>query len=39
VWLPKPGVFFYFHIDRGASERSNPLLIVSVEAANGAEAH
>jgi len=38
VWLPKPGVFFYFHTDRGASERINPLLIVSVESENGAEA-
>jgi len=35
VWLPKPGVFFYFHGDRGSSERINPLLIVSVEGANG----
>lgn len=39
VWLPQPGVFFYFNLDRGASERINPLLIVSVEAVNGAEAH
>lgn len=38
VWLPKPGVFFYFHTDRGASERINPLLIVSVESENGAAA-
>ena len=39
IWLPKPGVFFYFHDERGASELINPLLIVSVESANGAEAH
>lgn len=37
VWLPKPGVFFYFHGDRNTSERINPLLIVTVESANGAE--
>jgi hypothetical protein len=37
IWLPKPGVFFYFHSERGSSERINPLLIVSVESANGAE--
>jgi len=39
VWLPKPGVFFYFHGDRNASERINPLLIVSVEGENGATSH
>ena len=38
VWQPKPGVFFYFHTDRGSGERINPLLIVSVETQNGAEA-
>jgi hypothetical protein len=37
VWLPKPGVFFFFHNERGSSERINPLLIVSVESANGSE--
>jgi hypothetical protein len=37
VWLPKPGVFFFFHEDRGSSERINPLLVVSIESANGAE--
>lgn len=39
VWLPKPGAFFYFHSDANASERINPLLILSVESANGAESH
>jgi len=39
VWLPKPGVFFYFHGDRNASERINLLLIVSVEGENGATSH
>jgi hypothetical protein len=39
VWLPKPGVFYYFHADRNFGERINPLLIVSVESANGAESH
>ena len=37
VWLPKPGVFFFFHGDRNSSERINPLLIVSVDSENGAE--
>jgi hypothetical protein len=37
VWLPKPGVLFYFHGDRNAGERINPLLIVTIESANGAE--
>ncbi len=37
VWLPRPGVFFVFHDERGSSERINPLLIVSVEGANGSE--
>jgi hypothetical protein len=37
VWLPKPGVFFFFHEERGSGERINPLLIISVESANGAE--
>ncbi|MFN2507233.1 MAG: hypothetical protein ABR589_00485 [Chthoniobacterales bacterium] len=37
VWLPKAGVFFYYHTDRGAGERINPLLIVSVESEDGAE--
>jgi hypothetical protein len=35
VWLPKPGVFFFFHEDRGSSERINPLLVVGIESANG----
>jgi hypothetical protein len=37
AWLPKPRVFFYFHGDRNSSERIDPLLIVTVESANGAE--
>jgi hypothetical protein len=42
VWLPKPGIFFYYHADKEASdriERINPLLIISVESPNGAEPH
>ncbi len=39
VWLPKPGVFFYFHGDRNSSERINPLLIGTVESENGTESH
>jgi len=30
VWLPKPGIFFYYHDDPGAGESINPLHIVSV---------
>jgi hypothetical protein len=37
VWLPKAGVFFFFHDERGSSERINPLLIVSIDSENGAE--
>jgi hypothetical protein len=39
VWLPNPGVFFYFDAEKKSDhiERINPLLIVSVESANGAE--
>ena len=39
VWLPHPGVFYYYHQNRRFGERINPLLIVSVESENGAEAH
>ena len=37
VWLSKPGVFFFFHNERGSSERINPLLIESIDSQNGAE--
>ena len=37
VWLPRPGVFYYYHSKKRFGERINPLLIVSVESEHRAE--
>ena len=37
IWLPRPGVLYIYHDDDQFGERINPLLVVSVESANGAE--
>ncbi len=37
VWLPRPGVVYIFHEEDNFGERINPLLLVSVESANGAQ--
>jgi len=39
VWLPRPGVFYFYHEKRRFGERINPLLIVSVESENREDAN